>query len=133
MRIGELATQSGVSVRSLRYYEQQGLISSVRSAGGHRHYTENEVSRVALIRALFGGGLSSSTIGQLLPYVDSPSAENCEAAIARMREEREKLSAHIADLVRTGEALDQLIDTALANGRATACAARSRGSRRPVP
>ncbi|MFJ6456207.1 MerR family DNA-binding transcriptional regulator [Paenarthrobacter sp. NPDC091669] len=43
MRIGELATKTSVSVRSLRYYEQQGLLKPQRTASGHRDYaTEDE-------------------------------------------------------------------------------------------
>ena len=56
MRIGELAARAGVSTRALRYYEQQGLLSSTRSAAGQRHYGDNEADRVAYIQALYRGG-----------------------------------------------------------------------------
>lgn len=76
MRIGELAAQAGVSVRSLRYYEQQGLLTSTRSSSGQRHYTDGEIERVAFIQRLFDAGLSSRTIAELLPCVESPSEGN---------------------------------------------------------
>ena len=38
MRIGDLSAATGASARSLRYYEEQGLLSSERGAGGQRHY-----------------------------------------------------------------------------------------------
>ncbi|MFB6640979.1 MerR family DNA-binding transcriptional regulator [Streptomyces chartreusis] len=38
MKIGELSSRTGVSVRLLRYYEEQGLLLSQRTAGGHRSY-----------------------------------------------------------------------------------------------
>ena len=41
MRIGVLAVRSGVSVRSLRYYETQGLLASCRTGGGHREYGDD--------------------------------------------------------------------------------------------
>lgn len=114
MRIGELAARSGVSVRSLRYYEEQGLLASTRSAGGQRHYTDHDVERVAFIQRLYAAGLSSRTIAELLPCVDAPSEDNSDAALERMAEERDRLSEHIADLVRTRDALDELMNGARA-------------------
>lgn len=111
MRIGELASRTGVSVRSLRYYEEQGLLASTRSASGQRHYTDDEVERVAFIQRLYAAGLSSRTITELLPCVDSPSEQNSDAALERMAQERDRLSAHIADLIRTRDALDGLMAT----------------------
>ncbi|WP_328498569.1 MerR family transcriptional regulator [Streptomyces sp. NBC_00414] len=114
MRIGELAERAGVSVRSLRYYEEQALLTSTRSASGQRQYTEYEVERVRFIQRLYAAGLSSRTIAALLPCVDSPSEENSDAALDRMAEERDRLTAHIADLVQTRDALDRLMTSARA-------------------
>ncbi|WP_447005785.1 MerR family transcriptional regulator [Saccharothrix isguenensis] len=115
MRIGELAARAGVSVRSLRYYEEQGLLTSTRSAGGQRHYTEDDVERVAFVQRLYAAGLSSRTIIELLPCLDSPSDENSDAAMERMAKERDRLSAHIEELLRTRDALDVLMVTAQAH------------------
>ncbi|MFB9834285.1 MerR family transcriptional regulator [Actinoallomurus acaciae] len=115
MRIGELASRAGVSVRSLRYYEEQGLLTSTRSASGQRHYTDDEVERVTFIQRLYAAGLSSRTIAELLPCVDSPSEENSDAALERMAQERDRLSAHIADLSHTRDALDKLMAVARAH------------------
>ncbi|WP_062206654.1 MerR family transcriptional regulator [Streptomyces sp. NBRC 109706] len=114
MRIGELATRAGVSVRSLRYYEERGLLTSIRSTSGQRHYTDHDVERVRFLQRLFAAGLSSRTITELLPCVDKPSAENSDIALERMTEERDRLSAHIAELIRTRDALDGLM--AIARG-----------------
>lgn len=111
MRIGELASRTGASVRSLRYYEEQGLLTSTRSASGQRHYTDGEVERVAFIQSLYAAGLSSRTIAELLPCTESPSTENSDAALERMAQERDRLSAHITDLIRTRDALDGLMAT----------------------
>ncbi|MFI8231145.1 MerR family transcriptional regulator [Streptomyces sp. NPDC085900] len=109
MRIGELASRTGVSIRSLRYYEEQGLLRSSRSVSGQRHYTEEEVDRVAFIQRLYAAGLSSRTIAELLPCVDLPSEEHSDAALERMAQERDRLSEHITDLVRTRDALDEVM------------------------
>ncbi|GHA06288.1 MerR family transcriptional regulator [Streptomyces tauricus] len=114
MRIGELAERAGVSVRSLRYYEEQKLLTSTRSASGQRHYTDDEIERVRFIQRLYAGGLSSRTIAELLPCVDSPSEENSDAALDRMSQERDRLSTHIAELVQARDALDQLMTSARA-------------------
>ncbi|MFG1796180.1 MerR family transcriptional regulator [Nocardia sp. NPDC049149] len=111
MRIGELATRTGVSIRSLRYYEEQELLSSVRSASGQRHYPDSAVDRVGFLQRMFTAGLSSRTIVELLPCVDAPSTDTSDAALERMLQERDRLSAHITDLIHTRDALDQLIAT----------------------
>ena len=110
MRIGELAEQAGVSVRSLRYYEEQGLLSSTRSSGGQRHYTDDAVERVRFLQRLYAAGLSSRTIAEVLPCVDSPSSETMDSAFDRMVEERDQLTSHIEGLVYTRDALDRLIE-----------------------
>ncbi|WP_203184273.1 MerR family transcriptional regulator [Streptomyces pratensis] len=114
MRIGELASRAGVSVRSLRYYEEQGLLTSTRSSSGQRHYTDDQSERVMFIQRLYAAGLSSHTIMELLPCVDSPSHDNSDAALERMAQERNRLSRHITDLASTRDALDGLIAAARA-------------------
>ena len=53
LRIGEAAARAAVSVRTLRYYEELGLlIPSARSPGGARRYAEEDVARLARIREL---------------------------------------------------------------------------------
>ncbi|MET9397808.1 MerR family transcriptional regulator [Kitasatospora sp. NPDC002965] len=69
MRIGELAALTGVSVRLLRYYEEQGLLETHRREGGHRRYGEEAPAVVRNIRALLGAGLSTGAIRDVLPCV----------------------------------------------------------------
>ncbi|MFI1846935.1 MerR family transcriptional regulator [Streptomyces microflavus] len=111
MRIGELAKAAGVSVRSLRYYEEQRLLTSTRSPSGQRHFRDADIDRVGFIQRLYAAGLSSRTITELLPCVDAPSETTSDAAMERMEQERERLSAHIEELVRTRDALDVLMTT----------------------
>ncbi|MFD4178828.1 MULTISPECIES: MerR family transcriptional regulator [Streptomyces] len=67
MLIGELSRRTGVSARSLRYYEAQGLLSAGRGANGYRDYAEEAVVTVTQIRALLRAGLSTDVIAQVLP------------------------------------------------------------------
>ncbi|WP_433722347.1 MerR family transcriptional regulator [Nocardia sp. CA-129566] len=110
MRIGELARRTGVSARSLRYYEQQGLLHSSRSVGGQRLYMMAEVARVRVIRQLFDAGLSSKVIARLLPCVDSDDVDVAEDAFTTMVGERNRLTADITRLVEARDALDELIE-----------------------
>jgi MerR family Zn(II)-responsive transcriptional regulator of zntA len=62
MNIGELARQTGVSIRSLRYYETKQLLSSRREDNGYRTYDQTAIERVRLIQFYFSLGLSSNEI-----------------------------------------------------------------------
>jgi DNA-binding transcriptional MerR regulator len=115
VRIGELAARTGVSVRSLRYYEEQELLTSTRSVGGHRHYTEHDVDRVHFIQGLYAANLSSRTIADLMPCADSPSTHNSDAALERMARERDRITAQIDDLQRARETLDSMMALARAH------------------
>ncbi|WP_371647038.1 MerR family transcriptional regulator [Streptomyces mirabilis] len=116
MRIGELARRTGVSERSLRYYEAQGLLASERTAGGHRAYPEAAVDRVVRIQELYAAGLNSAKIRQLLPCMrdqdGGPSAIATPRLVADLTAERDRIDRMIADLVRSRETLDEVIDAA---------------------
>jgi len=109
MRIGELSARTGASVRSLRYYEQQGLLTSARTTGAQRLYTEDAVERVRLLRRLYDAGLSSETIAALLPCVDTPAEDVTVQTLDVMRRERERIDAQISALLTTRDHLDALI------------------------
>ena len=110
MRIGEIAGQAGVSARALRYYEQQGLLTSERTLSGQRTYPESAVERVRLIQQFFTAGLPSRTILQLLPCVDTGHAS--PAAFELLQSERDRITAAMDDLAAARDALDRMIDIA---------------------
>ncbi|WP_030490303.1 MerR family transcriptional regulator [Micromonospora chokoriensis] len=107
MRIGELATKTGVSVRALRYYEEQDLLTAARSSGGQRHYLDSAVDRVHLIQMLYAAGLSSRTILDLLPCVDAKV--NTPQSRAMLRAERDRIDQQITQLRQARERLDAVI------------------------
>ena len=108
MRIGELADATGVSVRSLRYYGEQGLLAAERSSSGQRHYPSGAVARVELIQQLFAAGLSSTTMAELLPCILATSTRT-EFLSDRLHAERERLDLAISGLLRARGALDAVI------------------------
>ncbi|MFJ5808566.1 MerR family transcriptional regulator [Streptomyces sp. NPDC093093] len=120
MRIGELAGATGVSERSLRYYETQGLLTPGRTPGGHRDYGDWAVDRVIRIQALFAAGLHSRKIAELLPCLrdadGGPSGNATPKLVAELRTERQRIDGLITDLLRTREVLDEAIDAASGAG-----------------
>jgi DNA-binding transcriptional MerR regulator len=110
VRIGDLATQTRVSVRALRYYEEQGLLASTRTESGQRLYGNAAVNRVQLIQLLYRAGLSSKTIAELLPCVDAKvsTPESRE----RLAAERDRINTRIAELIIARDRLDDIIDVA---------------------
>lgn len=107
MKIGELAEATGLTVRTLHYYEQIGLLgASDRSTGGHRLYSSGDVTRLYRICVLRRLGLPLADIGQAL---DDP-AWSLESALA----------GHLADLdvrIDTGTVLRARVADLLARVR----------------
>ena len=58
MRIGELSKETGVSERSLRHYEEKGLLPSKRLANGYRDFDESAIEKVELIQMYLQIGLN---------------------------------------------------------------------------
>ena len=114
MRIGELAEASGVSTRSLRYYEEQRLIRSERTPGGWRDFDTSMVERVVMIQNLFAAGLCSATINELLPCLEAPIEERTGVMEQLLTQEVERLQAKRRDIDRELDTLQALRnDTAL--------------------
>lgn len=117
MRIGELATKTGVSIRSLRYYEDQGLLAPARTGSGQRVYDESAPAAVAQIRALLDAGFCSSVIRELLPSLTSPTPDAArlrdafDAAAHRLEDEKRAIDTELAALARLREDLDLDPDT----------------------
>ncbi|MDQ1062658.1 MerR family transcriptional regulator [Stenotrophomonas sp. SORGH_AS_0282] len=62
MKIGELAEASGVSVRSIRHYDQHGMLASSRSGNGYRAFQPVSVNQVKQIQRLVAAGFSLEEI-----------------------------------------------------------------------
>ena len=107
MRIGELARRAGVSVRALRYYEEQGLLVPDRTSIGQREYVESDVDRVRFIQYLFSAGLPSKSIIHLLPFLDTDIVT--PEMTGQLSAERERIQNHLDDLARARDHLDDLL------------------------
>ncbi|AMY19576.1 MULTISPECIES: MerR family DNA-binding transcriptional regulator [Nocardiaceae] len=113
--MGDLVKASGVSARSLRYYEEQGLIVASRTSGNHREFLDCAPLRVAWIQRLYAAGLNSNQIGQLLPHMNelTSSHENPGRYIpdhvkSQIDEQLASLDARIDELVQSRDRLREL-------------------------
>ena len=107
MRIGELAKRTGVSVRALRYYEEQGLLTAERSQSGQRHYPDHATDRVRLIQQLYAAGISSASILEMLPCVVTGVAS--PQVLATLRGHRSSVVRQIEELQDTLRQLDSVL------------------------
>ncbi|MFJ6850421.1 MerR family transcriptional regulator [Streptomyces sp. NPDC091271] len=129
MRIGEVARQAGVSVRALRYYEEQDLLQADRSSGGQRQYPDSAVDRVQLIQQLFAAGLPSRSVREVLRSVYSGTVE--PGLLGQLESERARISVRVTELLAARDRLDRVIATTrnpppeCAHGRASGGPARS--------
>ncbi len=75
IQIGELAERTGLSLRTLRHYDEIGLLrASGRSDGGYRLYTDEDVDRLMLIRRMKPLGYSLEEMAELLRAADEAEA-----------------------------------------------------------
>lgn len=76
MQIGEVAARTELSLRTIRHYEETGLVvPSARSRGGFRLYTEGDVARLMVIRRMKPLGFTLDEMRDLLAATDLLDAE----------------------------------------------------------
>ncbi|WP_232030057.1 MerR family transcriptional regulator [Brevibacillus brevis] len=71
IHISELSRKTGVSLRSLRYYEEKELLTPTRLENGYRQYTESEIERVRMIQLYFSLGLGVKEISDFFHCTSS--------------------------------------------------------------
>ncbi|MGN7036605.1 MerR family transcriptional regulator [Microbacterium sp. P26] len=111
MQIGELAERTGLSIRTLRHYDEIGLLRpSARSEGGFRLYTADDESRLLLIRRMKPLGYSLEQMGELLSVVDGLEADPSDEALrAQLADIRDEAHQRREDLRRKVAAADEFV------------------------
>jgi MerR family Zn(II)-responsive transcriptional regulator of zntA len=71
MRISEVSRRTGVSIRSLRYYEQKRLLCARRLENGYRDLDEEAIERVRTIQMYLGLGLTTEQIEEILACTET--------------------------------------------------------------
>jgi DNA-binding transcriptional MerR regulator len=85
MKIGELATRSGLAPSRIRFYEASGLLTPQRQANGYRSYPEQAVQTLGIISCAQQAGFSLEEIRRLLPQADSPGLDHAELLASLQR------------------------------------------------
>lgn len=99
MTIGKLAQLTGASVRSIRHYDEHGLLASVRAANGYRLFPEKAVTQVKQIQRMIATGF---TLDDIRGFPDCmlliDGARSCDQITDVQRERLDAIDRQIADL-----------------------------------
>jgi MerR family redox-sensitive transcriptional activator SoxR len=107
--IGELARRTGLSVSAIRFYEERGLLTAVRTPGNQRRFRRADIRRLSFAQIAQGLGLSLAEIEAelaTLPQGRAPTRADWQVISRRIRG---RLQDRIDLLVRTRERLDGCI------------------------
>ena len=113
LRIQEVAAEVGLTPRSIRYYEEIGLLEpAARSEGAYRLYDESDIARLRFIRGLRDdAGFSLAQIGQLLE--DEAARERNRERFQATEDPTERRAILIDALARVDGQIDTLRDKAV--------------------
>ncbi len=128
MQIGEVAERTSLSLRTIRYYEEVGLVfPSARSQGGFRLYTEDDVARLMLVKRMKPLDFSLEEMRGLLEILDSLEAGPVSEA------ERTDLTGRLALYRQIAERRIEALRSQLESAEAFTEDLRRRGRTRPRP
>lgn len=114
MHIGEVAERTSLSLRTLRHYDEIGLVvPSSRTEGGFRLYTDEDVARIMIVRRMKPLGYSLDEMRAVLDIVDrltrDPDSATARADLHDVRAAADERKARLEDQVRMAEEfIDQL-------------------------
>lgn len=83
-RLGEVATQTGLSPKQLRQWEQRGLVAPVHGVGGQRLFTETDLERLRRAKTMRDSGMTLADIKQLLWILGATSLGNEVEGLAQL-------------------------------------------------
>ncbi|HEY1158836.1 MAG TPA: heavy metal-responsive transcriptional regulator [Arthrobacter sp.] len=120
MRIGETAAAAGLTAKTLRFYEDRGLLPAAdRAPNGYRDYSEETVSRLEFIRRGRTAGLTLAQISDILSVRDLGQAP-CVHVTDLLANQLRDLDAQIAELTALRATVAEFHDAAAA-GDPAAC------------
>lgn len=104
MTSGEIAKKAGVTVRTIQYYDREGLLQpSAESEGGRRLYTQKELVKLQQILSMKQLGFTLEEIKTRLPSVNTP-----EEISAALMEQAKELRAKIINITNTLDSIEKL-------------------------
>lgn len=108
MRIGQLATETGVTAKTIRFYEQEGLLPEPpRSGNGYRDYPPQARDRLAFIRDAQAAGLTLAEIRGVLAIRDTGHPP-CRHVTDLVQAHLAQVNVRITELLQTRAALEEL-------------------------
>lgn len=112
MKIGQLAARTGVSTKTIRYYEDIGVLALPdRAPNGYRQYDADDVDRLLFVRDAQAAGLSLDEIRHV-HNLKRRGVATCEHVIAMLHKHLQDLEARIASLQSARRELLRLTDRA---------------------
>lgn len=112
MQIGSLAKQSGLSVKTLRYYEGIGVLAPpARTPGGYRDYDDGTLGRLQFVRAAQAVGLTLREIREVIAFRERGDVP-CSHVLDVILHHAEEVDRRIAELQRLRAELGRLADRA---------------------
>jgi MerR family transcriptional regulator, copper efflux regulator len=98
LKIGELSNESGVSIKTIRYYEELGLVQSCGRTEGHfRLFHPDTVTRLSFVKRLQSLGLSLQEIGECLAVYDHGDLP-CGDVKSKLEEQVAQIDRQVAEL-----------------------------------
>jgi DNA-binding transcriptional MerR regulator len=111
MRSSEVASQAGVNIQTLRYYERRGILPEPkRSDAGYRSYDAQAVRTIRFVKCAQQLGFSLEQIDSLLELA-AGGPRNCDSAKALAKEKISELDAKIVRLSAMSDSLGRLVAT----------------------
>lgn len=108
MNIGTAAEKSGLPAKTIRYYEEVGLVKAARGENGYREYGQNEVHKLRFLKRARNLGFSVEECRQLLSLYEDQSRESAEVkAIAQAK--LGELETRLRELTELRNALRHLV------------------------
>jgi DNA-binding transcriptional MerR regulator len=110
MHIGELAERTGLSLRTIRHYDDVGLLpATARTDGGFRVYSEDDFERLMVIKQMKPLGFSLEEMADILELFSQQDAEAAGDRQAKLAAYLEKAVAERAKMARNLAQADELI------------------------
>ena len=109
MTIGDVAKRSGVAASALRFYEERGLITSVRAGSGHRRFPRPVLRRIAFIVFAQRIGLTLDEIAGELAYLPAGRAPTRRDWAKLSSKWTARIDERIAELERLKRGLTECI------------------------
>jgi len=112
LSVGDVAARTGVAVSALHFYERQGLIASIRTAGGQRRYARHVLRRVSVIQVAKRMGIPLAEVAEVfedLPADRMPGktdwrriSERWRGKLEARRKEIERMESELVECIGCG-------------------------------